>query len=365
MGCSALIEFVLAYRRDHPAATKQQIAAATAGALNLTKHRSVYACEAYAVRFAAATGKPFSNWVLSLSALRKVDSVPVVVVVVRPNSTDFLLANATLMKKVSHSSHRLAVDNIRGSFLGHDILREYEGIANRPENFETLFAIHQEFTWEENIERLVEATNAIAARGKRFTAGESEVAAVLDSPQLADRFVGSTEYRQLKHQLAALVAEQSADILEAAHIDNVNVRGNTIEQLITGGINEHGLADMVRFVGRIELQLEIKTKLLDRASSPKAYNIDKLLEVLSTGTTAVAFLFVGIDRHSECVVCATVSVFDTTVLDATRIQHHWAGRNSRGVTQLTGNLTPLFSPDYQEVIDVSKGQEFLGRLLDL
>jgi len=40
------------------------------------------------------------------------------------------MANTTFLKKISHSSHQLRVDNVRGSFLGHDIMREYEGIEN-------------------------------------------------------------------------------------------------------------------------------------------------------------------------------------------------------------------------------------------
>jgi hypothetical protein len=360
-----LIDFVQNYRRENPNASKQQIAAATATGLGLTKHRSIFACGDYAVRFSEANGPSFSNVVLSLSALRSFDDVPFIVAVLRPGATDFLLANTTFLRKISHSSHQLRIDNIRGSFLGHDIIRDYEGIPNEPANFDTLFSIHQEFGWQENLERLVEATNAISGRGARFVVTDNSRAAILRAPELAAAIVPNPVYQQLKRELATIVHERSAAILAAGAVDNVNLRGNQIEQLITGGINEHRLADMIRHVDGVELQLEIKTKLMDRASSPKAYNVDKALATLGTGRSLIAFCFVGVNVGSGQVTTSTVSIFDRAVLAATRIQFHWAGRNSRGVTQLTGNLAPLFSPTYAEQINVVEAQQFLERLLNL
>jgi len=366
MPISELIEFVLGYRQRNQSASKEQIAGAAAHALHLTKHRSVYACDDFAVRFSAASGAPFANVVLSLSALRAFDRLPFTVAVIRPDSTDFLLANATFLRKISHSSHSLRPDHIRGSFLGHDILREYEAIENRPDNFDTLFAIHQEFTWVENVERLVEATNQIVGRGRRFSPNADGLQAIRQAPALAASLVRHPEYLRLKEELATAVRERSSQILEYARIDNVNQRGNLIEQAITGGINAHNLGDMVRQIaGDVTVQLEIKTKLMDRASSPKAYNIDKALEALGRGRTLIAFGFVGIYVDAGRVVSSTISILDRTVLEATRIQFHWAGRNSRGVTQLTGNFARVFAPDYQEEIDTAVAARFLADLLRL
>ena len=286
-------------------------------------------------------------------------------VLLREATTEYFLANTTFLKKISHSSHQLGVDNVRGSFLGHDIIRCYEGVDNTPDNFETLFSIHQEFSWDDNLQRLVEATGNIVGTGQKYSPSSTQVAAILASPQLASETVATDEYQRLKRELAQIVDERSQVILELAKIDNVNVRGNRIEQAITGGINEHKLADLVRHVGQVELQLEIKTKLMDRASSPKAYNIDKALETLGAGNTLIAYCFIGIDVRSQKVTASTVSIFDSTVLSATRIQFHWAGRNSRGVTQLTGDLAPLFSSAYAESIDVSEAVEFLQKLIAL
>lgn len=366
MKLADVLHFISELRTRDPDASKQHVAAATQRAFGLTRCRSVYVGEGFAIRFSAASGPSFSNVVLSLSALRNHDNVPFIVVIARPDTTEFLLANSTFLKKISHSSHQLRLDNVRGSFLGHDILRQYEGIDNCPENFDELFALHEEFTWDENLERLVDATSQISGTGRRFSPTPIQQEAILRSPSLAASLLADTEYLHLKQELAGIVSEQSALILEHGLIDNVNQRGNSIEQAITGGINAHGLADMVRQLsGRVGVHLEIKTKLMDRASSPKAYNIDKALEILSRGNAVIAICFVGINLAAKRVTASTVSIFDRSVLDATRIQFHWAGRNSRGVTQLTGNFSRVFDPEYTESIDEVAAGRFLRRLLEL
>ena len=69
-----------------------------------------------------------------------------------------------LLRKISHSSQELRVDNIKGSFNGSDIMRDFMGVSNEPDNFEFLFTSHRNYTFEENLERLVEATNNIHPR---------------------------------------------------------------------------------------------------------------------------------------------------------------------------------------------------------
>jgi hypothetical protein len=365
VGYVKLIDFVRKYRSEYPNASKQEIAAATAKGLNLRSHRSVYSGDGFVVRFSESKKSGFSGTICALRAIQQFDHLPFVVALIRPHMTEYFLANSTFINKVSHSSQLLAVDRIRGSINGSNIIRAYDGIDNRPENFDWLFSIHQEFEWNENVQRLVDATGAIAGHCTRFVVTDKARDMILRAPSLAASIVNNPIYLQLKEELGAIVSERSEEILNAAAIDNVNVRGNQIEQLITGGINEHRLADMIRHVDGIELQLEIKTKLMDRASSPKAYNIDKALATLSAGHSLIAFCFVGVDIGIGQVTSSTVSIFDRAVLAATRIQFHWAGRNSRGVTQLTGNLAPLFSPTYAEQINVVEGQRFLERLLNL
>lgn len=361
-----LIGYVDAYRREHPKSSKEDVARAAASRFRLSKHGALFTCDDLAVRFSWARGKSFPGTVCSLSTLQPFDDRPLVAVVVHPDSTEYLLANTTFLDKISHSSHHFQVDHVRGSFNGSNIVREYGGLINAPANFDQLFAMHQEFTWEENVTRLAEATGLIHGTGQRFAPTPAQRQAILDSPALAVALVGRSDYVAVQEELSRLVAAKRDAILRHAAIDNGKVRGDLIEREITGSISEHRLGDLVRHLGDgVMLHVEIKSKLLDRASSPKAYNVDKAIEALSDGRTAIAFCFVGVDLHSETVRSSTVSIFDETVLNATRVQFHWAGRNSRGVTQLTGDLTPLFVGGYRESVNVDKARGFLEELLGL
>jgi len=103
------------------------------------------------------------------------------------DGVEFLLANTTFLNKISHSSKKLRIDNIRGSFNGSDIIRTFDGIQNSPRNFDQLFGIHMEFTWEENIERLVYQTNAIVPMGIRFEPSEQEKQNILEASRNSSR----------------------------------------------------------------------------------------------------------------------------------------------------------------------------------
>jgi hypothetical protein len=196
-----LCQFLRDYAKTHPKCTKDEISKATAKELLLTKARSVFYRAEFAVRFSSVEGLSFSNGVLSLSALQEYDQFPFVVCIVRPQGIELLLANSTFLKKISHSSQQLRIDNVRGTFLGHDILREYEGIENRPEYFEELFDIHSQFTWEENLLRLVENTNAIVPTGQRFEPTEKEKVNILKTSEIAKLLSKNAEYLQLGKDL--------------------------------------------------------------------------------------------------------------------------------------------------------------------
>jgi hypothetical protein len=177
----------------------------------------------------------------------------------------------------------------------------------------------------------------------------------------------SKEFLQVKLELDQLVQTHAEEILQLAKIDNVNVRGNRIEQLLTGGDNRHEIDDMNRQLSSgIELLIEVKTKLLDKSksSNPKAYNIDKMLEKLSSGHTAFVFLFIGMDIENSIVTSSTISIFDESIIAGTKKQHHWAGRNSRGATQLTfSKMKSIFSESFQETIDRGNSKNFLRWLM--
>jgi hypothetical protein len=252
---------------------------------------------------------------------------------------------------------------VKGSFNGTDILTNYEGVANQPENFERLFATHAAFTWSENLERLVEATTAIVARNLRFDPTAEQRAIILAAPERTASALCSIRFTEVEDELRAIVRQRETEIVQAAAVENVNLRGNRIERLVTGGVNVHELGDLRRAFNGGELVVDVKTKLLDRVSAPKAYNIDKMLAFLAKEGSVFAFLVLGVDVRAATVVARLVPVLDQILLAATAVQHHWAGRGSRGVTQLSGRFDRVLASDYGPEIDIVKANAFILELL--
>lgn len=223
---------------------------------NLEKDRSVYYGKWFAIRFSKAASVDFSNTVLSLSALHRYDTIPFFVCLVTPIKNYLMLANTTFLRKISHSSQALRCDNIKGSFNGSDIMRSYNGVVNVPENFESLFTLHENYTFEENLERLVKTTNDISPTGRRFLPTDVQKKCILDSVDRAVSFLSSQEYDVLNDDLNRRVEAVRSEIAVAASIDNVNLRGRIIEYLITAEDNlKDVLIDCLRNRSRAPIYL--------------------------------------------------------------------------------------------------------------
>lgn len=365
---------------------KTRLARLVSDELGLTKDRSVYYCADYAIRFSSSAGRNFGNTVLSLSNLRKYDDRPFIVCLVTPSQNFCLIANTTFLKKISHSSLDLRENNIRGSFNGSDIVREFEGIANSTENISRLYDIHAEIGFEGNLARLVEATNNISPSGTKFIVGDGERRNILDAPSRAIRFAASRDAATLKVELDSKVEKFRNEILLAALIENVNVRGRVIEYLIAGDDESlrqrlitalksgtHGLpqfktdntlGDFRRNFDAFDTQTDVKTKIMILNSNPKAYNLDKMLEFLADDRSVFMFYFVGVDP-GKIVNTVLVSMFQKDVVEATILLQHWAGRNSRGVSQLEGGVINnlIERPDLQ--IDERMAQDLLEQIIGL
>lgn len=96
------------------------------------------------------------------------------------------------------------------------------------------------------------------------------------------------------------------------------------------------LSDFIRFISSkngINDKSELLTMILK--SNPKAYNIDKILDFLSQDGSVFLFYFIGFDT-TKITDTILVSMFQENLLNATITLKHWAGRNSRGVTQFEG-----------------------------
>lgn len=213
---------------------KAQLVQSVQAKFGLTKDRSVYYSDTFAIRFSSSKSTNFSNTVISLSNLQKFDDLPFIVCLNTPSKNYLFLANSTLITKVSHSSQALRVDNIRGSINGSDIMNALNGIKNEPDNFEELFAMHAEIGFEGNLARLVEATNNISPSGVKYIVSPRVKEVILSAPERAQSFIESPEYAMLKDELDKATKRYENEIILASLIDNVNVRGRVIEYIIAG-----------------------------------------------------------------------------------------------------------------------------------
>lgn len=257
-------------------------------------------------------------------------------------------------------------------------MREYEGVENCPENFEFLYNCHENYSFEENLDRLVEATNNIAPTGKKFVPTAAQTECIRMSVERAISFLRSEEYELLNADLSNRVRAVESEIAIAAFIDNVNLRGRIIEYLITAEddlkatlmqclharqplpeiFTADELGDYEREFDHFLTETDIKTKVLFLSSNPKGYNIDKLLSFLAKEKSVylVYVVAIGADKTIKTRLC---SMFSRQLLSGTRIMKHWAGRNSRGVTQYDGKALEAIVENFSQEIDEKDSQNFL------
>ena len=364
---------------------KEQLIKSCVESFELIQDRKVFHCDYFAVRFSYSKNGSFSNTVLSLSALEKYDKIPFFVVLVKGNDDNVVyIANSSFLSKISHSSQALSMTNIKGSFNGSDIMKRIGTLDNEPANFEELFALHLGIDWQDNLQRLVDASSAIEPVSTKFQPSEKELENINNSVNRAQKFVDSTDYDELLRDLNQRCEEVKESILVASHIENVNIRGRLIEALITADKAErqrllsdlahleqalptydtrNGLGDYIRHFEQTDSYTDIKTKVIYLNSNPKMYNIDKFLQCMAEDKSVFMFYFIGIDDKGiqQTALC---SVFHTTLLQTMHLQAHWAGRSTRGVAQASGSaINTILNTDTCKQINHDIANKFLTDLL--
>lgn len=379
-------QFIHDIINEAPTGNKEAVIQYAVSRYALTQDRKVFYCQYFAVRFSYSQKGTFSNTVLSLSTLQKYDKIPFFVVLVRNNNCNIVyLANSTFLSKISHSSKELSMRNIKGSFNGSDIIKEYSHIPNTPNNFDELFAIHQGLDWEDNLSRLVESSSNIASRTEKFVPNGVQMQNLYQSIFRAQDFVASEHFNTLTADLNNRCNKCKEAILVASHIENVNIRGRIIEYMITTDettrekikhliVSESkalpefdtrdALGDYVYRFDGTQTYTDIKTKIIYLDSAPKAYNIDKFLATMSEEDSAFFFFIIGINEDGVYNT-ALCSVYHNDLIDASVAQHHWAGRATRGVVQFAGKTLNqiLTQENFTNVIDEEKAKCFLDMLI--
>lgn len=368
-------------------ADKIKLAAAVKEKFKLTQDNTIYYNDDFAIRFGwngKNNRKQISNTVLGLSKIKNYDDRPLFFCVVTHEENHLMLINSTFLKKVSHSSQDLRIDNIRGSINCSDIMMEFQIMQNSPEYFQKLFAYHEGLSFQDNLERLVESTNNIVGRVPKFDVTSSAKDEIINSVKRATAFISSKDYSDLKNDLNERVKNVQGEIAIAAFIDNVNVRGRIIEYLITDNGSslkdqikkalhnneplpsfktEDKLGDYSKRYPAYSTETDIKTKVLFLDGNPKAYNIDKLLKFLALEKSVYMIYLLGINDDSS-IIARLCSVFDPRLIRNTNVIQHWAGRNTRGVAQFIGSgLVDILNQPDKAVVDESEAILFLNTLI--
>jgi len=379
-------EFVKFISNNDGIGNKQSLIQKVTKEFDLIKDRTIYYCDEFAIRFSYSSNSSFSNTVLSLSKLQKFDDIPVLICLVTQSENKVYIANSTFLSKISHSSQQLRENNIKGSFNGSDIMKSFNGIENNRNNIESLFAIHSEIGFRGNLVRLVEATTNISPSGIKYIIDDIAKSNIINSVSRAVSFNNSNNLAELKTDLDNRVKKYEIEIMIASHIENVNIRGRIIEYLIAGDdetrktqliskLNDeysklpqfktdNTLGDYRKVFENHITETDVKTKIMILNSNPKAYNIDKFLEFLSVKNTVFLFYFIGIDA-AKIVNKVLVSVFQKDLLQSTITLKHWAGRNSRGVTQLIGTTIHDLILNPKNNIDEDLARNYLAELISL
>jgi hypothetical protein len=108
---------------------------------------------------------------------------------------------------------------------------------------------------------------------------------------------------------------------------------------------------------------DIKTKVLFLSSNPKGYNIDKVLSFLSMDKSVYLIYVVAIDENKK-ISTRLCSMYNRQILEGTRIIKHWAGRNSRGVTQYDGIALENVVSHFDSSIDTDAASSSIERCID-
>lgn len=76
------------------------------------------------------------------------------------------------------------------------------------------------------------------------------------------------------------------------------------------------------------------------------------------------FYFIGVEPN-KIVAQTLISMFQKDLLKSTILLKHWAGRNSRGVTQLEGEEIHRLILSSNNEIDTKESKIFLEKLIGL
>ena len=374
-----------------PPSSKDDLKSIIVNQFNLTKtDTSLYCCDDFTVRFCEQKTKgDMTGAVVGLRKIIKHDTRPFLVCLLNSyeKKIQIYLANTSFINKISHSSQEVTLDwannsdKIRGTVTGSNIIKSSCGLDNNIDNIIELYNLHLKNTLKDNLKRIVDLTCSIIARKEKFIVTNKK--SILNSVADTINFLKSNNFRILKEELDNKVSSVSKEITMAFKISNPKTRGDYIEFLITSNNNskkdeviknlksgktqeldmKNDLGDFCKFFGETKIEIDIKTKRLARISTPKLFDIDKMLSFLEEPNSVFLFYFIGINKQ-EIVYTSLTSCFQKTLMSSYRKTKKWAGRKRRGHVQCDGGVIKELTHSQDNEIDVEKSEEEIERLIN-
>ena len=106
--------------------------------------------------------------------------------------------------------------------------------------------------------------------------------------------------------------------------------------------------------------------MVDLNSNPKLFNVDKFLECMSNNKSVFMIYFILIDKNSGTVKTALCPIYHNKIIETLRIQHHWAGRSTRGVSQIDGHIiVDLTESSANKKLISDNSMEFINNILNI
>lgn len=174
-----------------------------------------------------------------------------------------------------------------------------------------------------------------------------------------------------KHSLAMMVVHHTRKIADEDIMNTVSgssgITGSAdsiwVLKRASRGVGDATLTITGRDIEFRELKLALRDcrwNLIERTSEEELEE----REIPDCVLKVVEFMNAKIAEDDE-IHTKLISVFDSELLNATKVQFHWAGRSSRGVTQFDGHELEKIIFSNQITIDESKATEYLEYLISL
>lgn len=326
--CVDFLKYIESNKDELAQEPKNAIKRQLASQFDLALSRGLLLGRDFDVSVKVLKGSGYTNAVTSIKNLINRIYKPVFNIVVSPSGLRVYLLHLKFINKVSHSSKALSMDNWRGTVLGSNIS---DGALVTSDNFKQLWeeCIDEDFT--SLLNSIVNNTHEIKAKNSKIEVTEQLLQLVKSNIEYSDAHDISNEIRDILNE--SLYNNITQEDVDSFNESDVNTRGNNIEKLILGSVNnQHDFAD---YMYDDSTAVDIKTHLKGSSSNPKLFNLDKYVNFLTIhkGRCSFYLYIVEIGDTLDTVETYCYNIYATDLVKGLNVVNTNAGRNSLGVVQ--------------------------------